>query len=318
MPAVFVSRLLPEPVMAEMARRFTILGNPQDSSASLETMREGVPAADALAVTLTDRVDASLLARAPRLKVVAVYAVGYNNVDIPAATARGIVVTNTPEVLTETTADLTWGLLLAVARRIPEGERLLRAGQWAGWAPTQLLGGEVHGKTLGVIGMGRIGRAVACRARGFGMPVLYHSHRDLDPETEGALNAKHVPLPRLLEASDFVTIHVPLIEETRHLIGEAELSRMKPTSYLINTARGPIVDETALAEALAHGRLAGAGLDVYEEEPRVHSGLLGLSNVVLLPHIGSATYETRVKMGMMVVDNISAVLAGREPPNRVR
>jgi glyoxylate reductase len=150
------------------------------------------------------------------------------------------------------------------------------------------------------------------------MPVLYHSRRGLEPKTEAALNAKHVPLPRLLEASDFVTIHVPLIEETRHLIGKAELSRMKPTAYLINTARGPIVDETALAEALAHGRLAGAGLDVYEDEPTVHPGLLELSNVVLIPHIGSATYETRVKMGMMVVENISAVLAGREPPNRVR
>lgn len=318
MPNVLVSRLFPEPVMAEMARRFTILGCPQDSPASPETLREVVSAADALAVTLADRVDAALLAQAPRLKVVAVYAVGYNNVDVAAATARGIVVTNTPEVLTETTADLTWGLLLAVARRLHEGERMVRAGLWSGWAPTQLLGAEVHGKTLGVIGLGRIGQAVACRAVGFGMPVLYHSRHSLGVQAEKALNASRAPIQEVLAASDFVTLHTPFTEETRHLIGRAELAWMKPTAFLINTARGPIVEESALVEALAQGRLAGAGLDVYEDEPRIHPGLLGLSNVVLLPHIGSATYETRVKMGMVVVENISAVLAGKKPPNCIR
>ena len=317
MPTVLVSRLFPEPVMVEMARRFTLLGRPQDCPVTREALLEQVPYADALAVTLADRVDAALLAHAPRLKVVAVYAVGYNNVDVAAATARGIVVTNTPDVLTETTADLTWGLILAVARRIPTGERLVREGRWKGWAPTQLLGADVHGKTLGVVGMGRIGQAVARRAGGFGMPVLYHSRHPLSSEAEAALNVSRVPLPQLLQAADIVSIHAPLTEKTRHLIGKAELARMQRTAYLINTSRGPVVDEAALAAALAEGRLAGAGLDVYEDEPHVHPRLLGLFNVVLLPHLGSATYETRVKMGMMVVENITAVLAGKEAPNRV-
>ncbi len=303
--------------MVEMARRFTLLGRPQDCPATRETLLEQVPQADALAVTLADRVDAGLLAKASRLKVVAVYAVGYNNVDMAAAAARGIVVTNTPDVLTEATADLTWGLILAVTRRIPEGDRLVREGRWAGWAPTQLLGSDVHGKTLGVVGMGRIGRAVARRAAGFAMSVIYHSRHPLSSEEEEALNVSRVPLPQLLQTADIVSIHTPLTEGTRHFIGKAELARMRRTAYLINTARGPVVDEAALAEAMAQGRLAGAGLDVYEDEPRVHPRLLGLSNVVLLPHIGSATYETRVKMGMMVVENITAALAGKEPPNRV-
>lgn len=317
MPSVLVTRLLPEPVMTEMARRFTIIGSPSGRPATRADLLEQISSADALAVTLTDRIDAEVLAKAPRLKVVAVYAVGYDNVDMAAAAARGIVVTNTPDVLTETTADLTWGLILAVARRIPEGERLVREGRWEGWAPTQLLGAEVHGKTLGIIGLGRIGQAVARRASGFAMPVLYHSRHPLSPEEEEALNVSRVSLPQLLRASDIVSLHVPLTEKTRHLIGRTELGLMPRTAYLINTTRGPVVDEAALAEALAQGRLAGAGLDVYEEEPRVHEGLLGLSNVVLLPHLGSATYETRVKMGMMVVENITAVLAGKEPPNRV-
>jgi glyoxylate reductase len=318
MPTVLISRLFPEPVMAEMARRFTLLGASQDSPASRAMLLELVLQADALAVTLAEAVDAELLSLAHRLKVVAVYAVGYDNVDVTAATARGIVVTNTPDVLTEATADLTWGLMLTVARRIPEGERLVREGRWTGWAPTQLLGWDLWGKTLGVIGMGRIGRAVARRAAGFGMPVLYHNRRALDRDTEKALQASPVPLPQLLSMSDFVTIHLPLTNETRHLIGKAELARMKETAFLINTARGAIVDEAALTEALAQSRLKGAALDVYEHEPRIHPGLKDLPNVVLLPHMGSATHETRVKMGMMMVENISAVLAGKEPPNRVR
>ena len=317
MPTVFVSRLFPEPVMVEMARRFTLLGRPGDLPTSREELLAQVPYADALAVTLADRIDAAVLGKGSRLKVVAVYAVGYNNVDVEAATARGIVVTNTPDVLTETTADLTWGLILAVTRRIPEGERMIRQGDWAGWAPTQLLGADVHGKTLGVVGMGRIGRAVARRAAGFGMSVRYHSRHPLNPEVEKSLHVSRVPLPQLLQTADIVSIHVPFSDETRHLIGKTELAMMQRTAYLINTARGPVVDEVALADVLAQGRLAGAGLDVYEDEPRVHPALLGLPNVVLLPHIGSATYETRVKMGMMVVENITAVFAGKEPPNRV-
>jgi glyoxylate reductase len=317
MPAVFVTALLPEPVMAEMARRFTLVGRPQERPATRGELLAHAPFADALAVTLTDRVDAEVLAKAPRLKVVAVYAVGYNNVDVAAAAARNVVVTNTPDVLTETTADLTWGLILAVTRRIPEGDRLVREGRWDGWTPTQLLGADVHGKTLGVIGLGRIGQAVARRAAGFGMSVLYQSRHPLSPAEEETLNVSYVSLPQLLQASDIVTIHTPLTEKTRHLIGKSELALMQRTAYLINTSRGPVVDEAALAEALAQGRLAGAGLDVYEDEPRIHPGLLGLSNVVLLPHIGSATHETRVKMGMLVVENIAAVFAGKDPPNRV-
>ena len=211
LPSVFITRLLPEPVMAELARRLTILGQPQDRPATREELLERVPLADALAVTLADQVDAEVLARAPRLKVVAVYAVGYNNVDVAAATARGVVVTNTPDVLTETTADLTWGLILAVTRRIPEGERLVREGRWEGWAPTQLLGTDVHGKTLWIIGLGRIGQAVARRAAGFGMPVLYSQRHPLSPEEEESLNVSRVPLPQLLQAADIVSIHVCLL-----------------------------------------------------------------------------------------------------------
>lgn len=317
MATVYVSRRLPEPVMAELARRFTLIGQPHDRPATRAELLEAASQADALAVTLTERVDADVLDRAPCLKVVAVYAVGYDNVDIAAATRRGIVVTNTPDVLTETTADLAWALILAVARRIPEADRLVREGRWEGWAPTQLLGADVFGKTLGIIGMGRIGRAVARRAAGFGMAVLYHTRHPLRHEEETVLHAKHFPLPQLLQAADIVTIHAPLADSTRGLIGKSELAMMRRSAYLINTARGAVVDEAALAEALEQGRLAGAGLDVYPHEPHVHPRLLALPNTVLLPHIGSATTETRVKMGLMVADNITAVLEGREAPNRV-
>jgi glyoxylate reductase len=317
MPSVLVSRRLPEPVMTEMARRFTLIGEPQDRPMDRAELLKHVPRADALAVTLAETVDAELLDRAERLKIIAVYAVGYNNVDLAAAAARGIVVTNTPDVLTETTADLTWALILAVARGLPQAERALREGRWHGWNPTEFLGSDVHGRTLGLIGMGRIGRAVARRAGGFGMRVIYSSRHRLEAQEEAALNASEFPLSVVLETSDIVSIHTLLTPETKHLIGKTELALMQKTAFLINTARGPIMDEAALAQALAEGRLAGAGLDVYEEEPRVHPALLSLRNVVLLPHIGSATYETRIRMGMMVIENISAVLAGRDAPNRV-
>ena len=303
--------------MAELTRRFTLIGQPHDRPATREEMLEAASQADALAVTLTDRVDADVLDRAPRLKVVAVYAVGYDNVDVAAATRRGIVVTNTPDVLTETTADLTWALILAVTRRILEADRLVREGRWEGWAPTQLLGADVFGKTLGIIGMGRIGCAVARRAGGFGMTVLYHTRHPLRHEEEVVLHAKSLPLRQVLQSADIVTIHTPLIDSTRGLIGKAELAMMRRSSYLINTARGAVVDEAALAEALEQGRLAGAGLDVYQHEPHVHPRLRALPNTVLLPHIGSATTETRVKMGLIVADNITAVLEGREAPHRV-
>lgn len=317
MAIVYLSRCLPESVMGEFARRFTLIGRSTDHPATRAELLEAVAVVDAMAVTLADHVDAELLQKAPRLKVVAVYAVGHDNVDVAAATRRGIVVTNTPEVLTDATADLTWALILAVARRIPEAERLVREGKWEGWAPTQLLGGDVFGKTLGIIGMGRIGRAVAQRATGFRMNVLYHNPHPLGPDVERALGAQGVSLAQLLQASDILTIHTPLNDSTRGLIGKAELSLIRRTGCLINTARGAIVNEPALIEALEQGVLAGAGLDVYPEEPRVNPRLLALPNVVLLPHIGSATHEARVKMGMLVLENITAVLAGREAPNRV-
>jgi glyoxylate reductase len=317
MPAVYVSRRLPDPVMAEFARRFTLIGRPVDRPATRAELFEAAAVADAMVVTLTDRVDEELLQRAPRLKVVAVYAVGYDNVDVAAASRRGIVVTNTPEALTEATADLTWALILAVARRIPEAERLVREGRWEGWAPTQVLGTDIFGKTLGIIGMGRIGRAVARRATGFRMNVLYHNPHPLAPDVDRALWVRSVSLTQLLQDADIITIHGPLNGSTRGMIGKAEIALIRRTAYLINTARGAIVDEPALIAALEQGRLAGAGLDVYPEEPRVDPRLLALPNVVLLPHIGSATRETRVKMGMMVLENITAVLAGREAPNRV-
>lgn len=304
--------------MTELRGRFTVLAPPSDGPVGRDGLMDQIHLADALVVTLVDQVDKELLAKGQRLKVVAVYAVGYNNVDVAAAAARGIVVTNTPDALTETTADLTWGLMLAVARRIQEGERLLRAGQWRGWAPTGLLGSDVYGKTLGLIGMGRIGRAVARRAVCFGMRTFYHSRHPLSAEEEQALHAGRLPLHELLRLADFVSLHVPLTPETFHLIGAAELALMKPTAYLINTARGPLVDERALAEALIQRRIAGAALDVFEEEPRVHQALLGLSNVVLSPHLGSATQETRIKMGMMMIENITAVLEGKAAPNEVR
>jgi glyoxylate reductase len=303
--------------MAELARRFTLIGQPHDRPATREELLEAASQADALAVTLTEHIDADVLDRAPRLKVVAVYAVGYDNVDVAAATRRGIVVTNTPDVLTETTADLVWALILAVTRRIPEADRLVREGRWEGWSPAQLLGADVFGKTLGIVGMGRIGRAVARRAMGFGMAVLYYTQHPLRHEEEVEWHAKHLPLLQVLQGADIVTIHTPLTDSTRGLIGKAELAVMRRSAYLINTARGAIVDEAALAEALEQGRLAGAGLDVYQHEPRVYPRLLALPNTVLLPHIGSATTETRMKMGLMVADNITAVLEGRKAPHRV-
>jgi glyoxylate reductase len=317
MPIVLLTRRLPEPVMEEMMRRFTLIGNLEDRPMTRLELLTQVGESEALAVTLADTVDTELLSRAGRLRVVAVYAAGYNNVDLQAATTRGIMVTNTPDVLTETTADLTWGLMLAVARKIPEGERLVREARWSGWGPTQVLGSEVHGRTLGIVGMGRIGRAVARRASGFGMTVLYSSRRALGRDEEQGFNGQAVSLLDLLAAADFVSLHVPLTEQTRHLIGKKELALMRSTAFLINTARGAVVDEAALAEALASGRLAGAGLDVYEHEPDVHPALLRLSNVVLLPHLGSATTQTRLSMGMMVIENITAVLSGGQPPNRV-
>ncbi|MCX5720745.1 MAG: D-glycerate dehydrogenase [Nitrospirae bacterium] len=315
-PALYISRLLPDPVMAIVRERFQLVQEPLDTLPSPSALRAGLCQADAAIVTLGDRIDAETLLTATRLKILANYAVGYNNIDLAAAQQRDLIVTNTPDVLTDATADLTWALLLATARRIIEGDALVRSGTWTGWSPTQLLGADVSGKTLGIIGMGRIGQAVAQRAVGFRMTVLYHQRHPITAAT-GPQEWEYRSLQALLEESDIVTIHVPLTPDTRHLIGARELGWMKPTAFLINTARGPIVDEGALVEALTNGTIAGAGLDVYEEEPAVHQALARLQQVVLLPHIGSATLQARVNMGLICLDNIRAVLDGCPAPNQI-
>jgi lactate dehydrogenase-like 2-hydroxyacid dehydrogenase len=262
---------------------------------------------------IADTIDDEVLGSAPGLKVVANVAVGYNNIDVAAARRRGIVVTNTPDVLTDTTADFTWALVMAAARRVTEADRYVRAGRWHRWEFLRLLGGDVHGKTLGVIGFGRIGRAVTRRALGFQMRVLYHDSVRADAAVERELQATFADKATLLRESDFVTLHCLLTPETRHLIDATALRAMKRTAYLINAARGPIVDEAALVRALTERSIAGAALDVFEEEPRVHPGLLGLDNVVLAPHIASASEATRQKMSALAVENCLAVLAGKPP-----
>jgi glyoxylate reductase len=262
---------------------------------------------------ITDTIDAEVLDAAPELKVVSNVAVGYNNIDVAAATARGVLVSNTPDVLTETTADFTWALLMAAARRVVEADQYVRTGKFTQWELMVLLGSDVHGKTLGILGFGRIGKAVARRARGFAMRVLYHDVVRADPAAERELGATFVDKRTLLREADFVTLHTPLMPELRRLIGADELKLMKRTAILINAARGPLVHEAQLVRALTEGWIAGAGLDVYEEEPTVHPGLLSLPNVVLAPHIASASYETRVKMATLAIENCLAVLEGRRP-----
>ncbi|MCS6897247.1 MAG: D-glycerate dehydrogenase [Nitrospira sp.] len=315
-PTVYITRLLPPPIMAALRERYHLVTEPtEDFIPTTEDLRAGFAQADAAICMLSDSIDAKLLAHATRLKILANYAVGYNNIDLAAAQACGIVVTNTPDVLTDATADLAWALLLATARRVVEGDRWVRTGTWRGWAPTQMLGADVAGKTLGIIGMGRIGQAVAQRAQGFRMRVLYVSRQAVPFPT--ALSWERRPLDEVLAQADFVSLHVPLTQATRHLIGPREFRLMKPTAILINTARGPVVDEEALVVALKAGTIAGAGLDVYEQEPAIHPGLTELPNVVLLPHVGSATLETRVRMGWICLENIEAVLNGKPAPHRI-
>ncbi|HEX8219461.1 MAG TPA: D-glycerate dehydrogenase [Chloroflexia bacterium] len=272
---------------------------------------------NALYCLLTNPVDAEVLDAGPALKVVANMAVGYNNIQVDEATKRGIAVTNTPGVLTDTTADFAWTLLMASARRVVEADKFLRAGRFYGWGPLMMVGQDVYGKTLGVIGFGRIGRAVAKRATGFDMKVLYYDRYPADHDTEKALNARSASLEELLRESDYVSVHTDYNPETHHLIGQPELESMKRTAYLINTARGPIVDEAALAEALKNGTIAGAGLDVFENEPEVHPALLELDNAVLAPHIASASLDTRNAMALMAAENVIAALKGELPPNCV-
>jgi glyoxylate reductase len=302
--------------MAIVRERFRLVQEPLDALPSPSALREGLCRADAAIVTLGDRIDTEAIHAATRLKILANYAVGYNNIDLIAARECGLIITNTPDVLTDATADLTWALILATVRRIVEGDALVRSGRWTGWSPTQLLGAEVSGKTLGIIGMGRIGQAVAGRAMGFRMPVRYHSRQ---PIIASSLPGEweYRTLQDLLWEADIVTIHVPLTPATHHLIGARELAWMRPTAFLINTARGPVIDEGALVDALKTGVIAGAGLDVYEQEPTMHSGLAQLKQVVLLPHLGSATLHARVQMGLVCLENIQAVLDGHPALNRI-
>lgn len=315
-PTLYLSRLLPDPVMAVVRERFRLVQEPLDALPLPSALREGLCQADIASVTLGDRIDAETIHAATRLKVLANYAVGYNNIDLAAAQQRGLIVTNTPDVLTDATADLTWALILATARRVVEGDALVRSGRWTGWSPTQLLGVEISGKTLGIVGMGRIGQAVAHRAVGFRMAVRYHTRQPLATSTLPR-EWEHRSLRELLEESDVVTIHLPLTSATHHLIGTRELSWMRSTALIINTARGPIVDEGALVEALKTGIIAGAGLDVYEQEPTLPPALAQSKQVVLLPHLGSATLHARVQMGLVCLENIQAVLEGRPAPNHV-
>lgn len=288
-----------------------------DEPIPVDVRNEQLADADAAVTLLTDRVDDAFLDAAPRLKVVANVAVGYNNIDVAACHARGVAVTNTPGVLTDATADLAMALTLMVTRRLGEGERLIRSQQPWKWSMFMMLGAGLQGRQLGIVGMGAIGEAFAARARAFGMRVVYHNRRAVDAETEARLDARLVGLHELLETSDVVSLNCPYSDATHHLVDEAALDRMRPDAYVINTARGPIVDEAALVEALRDGGIAGAGLDVFEHEPDVHPGLLELDNAVLVPHLGSATVETRSAMARLAARNTVEVLAGRPAVNPV-
>jgi len=316
-PTILVSGHLTDDILSLLAQEYDVRANREDRPMGRADLLEAVAGADGFLSMITDAVDAELLDAAPRLRVVSNLAVGYNNIDVAAATARGIVVTNTPGILTEATAELAFALILAAARRVVDLDRRTRAGEWTCWAPLLFLSREVSGKTLGVVGLGRIGRAVARRARAFGMRVLYHSRSRLEAEEERDLGVEYAEKDELLATADFVSLHVPLSAETRHLIGRRELGLMKPTAYLINTSRGPVVDEAALVEALKARRIEGAGLDVYENEPMLAPGLAALDNAVLLPHVGSATVETRTKMARMAAENLLSALRGERPAHVV-
>jgi glyoxylate reductase len=316
-PSILISRLLPEEALAQARSRAAVDVHEADKPLERSELVARLRGRQGLVCLITDTIDVPLLDACPGLKVVSNVAVGFNNIDVAAATQRGVIVTNTPDVLTETTADFAWTLLMATARRVVEADRYVREGKFTQWEFMLLLGGDIHGKTLGIVGFGRIGRAMARRALGFNMRVLYQDAVAADAATEKELRATRVDTATLLRESDFVTLHTPLLPETQHLINAQSLRTMKKTAYLVNASRGPVVDEAALAQALKEGRIAGAGIDVFEREPEVHPALIGLPNVVLAPHIASASSDTRVKMAMLAVDNCLAVLEGRTPPTPV-
>ena len=312
-PRLFLTRRIPEMAMQRLDDYFELSYNPWERSLTHEEIVAGVKDADALISLLTDKIDRELIDAAPKLKVISAYAVGFNNIDVEYATSKGIAVCNTAGALTESTADLTWALIMASCRRITESEAYLRAGRFTAWEPMLMLGQDVYGKTLGILGMGRIGQAVARRATGFGMRIIYTGTKELSlPFT-----AQRVDLDTLMRESDILSLHAPLTPLTKHLLNREKLMLMKPTAVLINTARGAIVDEAALIELLTEKRIFAAGFDVYEHEPYIPEALLALDNVVLLPHIGSASIATRTQMGIMAAENAIAVLEGRIPPSQI-
>ncbi|HEY3118618.1 MAG TPA: D-glycerate dehydrogenase [Chloroflexota bacterium] len=314
-PSVFVSRQIPEKAIEMLASHFDVDVNREDRALSADELRVRLQGKAGLACLLHDRVSENLLASVPTLRIVSNVAVGYDNIDLTAATRQGVMCTNTPDVLTDTTADFAFALLTAAARRVVEADGFVRAGKFTEFKIDLLLGQDVHHATIGLIGLGRIGRAMARRCRGFDMRVLYHQRHQLDRDEERELGVTFATKEQVLSLADFLSLHVPLTPETRHLIGAAELALMKPTAILINTSRGAIVDELALVDALTTGRIGGAALDVFEQEPQVHPALLGMSNVVLAPHIGSASHATRERMATLAAENCIAALTGQRPPN---
>lgn len=318
MSRVVVTGRVPDAAIEKLRAAHEVEMWPDPEPIGREELLRRVAGADAVVSLLTERIDAELLdAAGPQLKVVANVAVGYDNIDVPACTERGVVATNTPGVLTDATADIAFGLILMATRRLGEGERLIRSGRDWKWGMFFLLGSGLQGKTLGVVGMGGIEQATARRAKAFGMEIVYQSRSEIDPGIAAELGARRVDLDELLSVSDVVSLHCPYGPATHHLIGAEQLAAMKASAYLVNTARGPIVDEAAFASALREGRIAGAGLDVFEHEPQVHPVLLELDNVVLVPHLGSATVETRTAMAVLAAENVLAVLGGQRPPTPI-
>lgn len=314
-PKVLVTRQIFDEALNLLNKHFDVESNQRDIPPTPAQLVRKLQGKQGAVTLVTCTFDEKLLAQCPELKIIANVAVGYNNIDVKAATRRGVMVTNTPGVLDDTTADFTWCLILATARRLVEGDRFFRTGKWKGWGLMQFLGHDVHHKTMGILGLGRIGKAVAKRAKGFDMRVIYYDAARADESTERELGVMYVDKRTLLRESDFVTLHVPLLPETNHYISHAEFALMKRTAILINASRGPVVDEKALVKALRDGKIAGAGLDVYEKEPKCERALIGMKNVVLAPHIASASVETRAKMAMIAANNCIAGLTGQRPPN---
>ena len=312
-PKIYITRLIPQSGIDMLNAMCDVAINPHDRPLTRQELLQNITGRDGIITMLNDKVDAEFLDAAAGVKGVANFAVGFDNMDVKEATKRGIPLSNTPGVLTNATAEMAWALLFAICRRVVESDAVMRSGQWPGWAPLQFIGGDVTGKTLGIVGAGRIGTAMAMKSRGFDMPVIYTGIRR-NEKLEHELGAKKVELNELLAASDFISLHVPLLPETRHLFGAAQFKMMKQTAYLINTSRGPVINEAELVDALKNGEIAGAGLDVYEFEPKMADGLKDLKNVVVAPHTGSASVASRESMSLLVAENILAMVAGAPAP----